>query len=89
MCDHSAYFQIYQGERISADKNHFIMDVKLEGLPKKRAEEVKATLEIELDANGFLTAVVRGWGKEVTKQVNFNEKKTTGKMIEDIKNGNN
>uniref|UniRef100_A0A914P6G0 Heat shock protein 70 n=1 Tax=Panagrolaimus davidi TaxID=227884 RepID=A0A914P6G0_9BILA len=66
-------FYIYQGERLSTDKNDFIMDVELEGLPKKRAEEVKATLELELDAHGSLTAVARGGGKEVTKQVNYKE----------------
>uniref|UniRef100_A0A914Q9L5 Uncharacterized protein n=1 Tax=Panagrolaimus davidi TaxID=227884 RepID=A0A914Q9L5_9BILA len=62
-------FYICQGERLSADKNYLIMDVELQGLPKKRAEKVKATLELELDGNGFLTAVARGGGKEVTKQL--------------------
>uniref|UniRef100_A0AC34F2I5 Heat shock protein 70 n=1 Tax=Panagrolaimus sp. ES5 TaxID=591445 RepID=A0AC34F2I5_9BILA len=80
----SMSFQIYEGERLLADRNHFIMGFELEGLPKKRAEEVRATLDIELDENGILKAIARGEGKEATHEVNHNEKKATGKKIEDM-----
>jgi heat shock protein 1/8 len=77
-------FNIYEGERLVADTNHFIMGFELQGLPKKRAEEVKATLELELDGNGILKAIAKGEGKEATQQVNHNEKKATGQKIEDM-----
>uniref|UniRef100_A0A914YE53 Heat shock protein 70 n=1 Tax=Panagrolaimus superbus TaxID=310955 RepID=A0A914YE53_9BILA len=61
-------FNIYEGERLLADRNHFIMGFELKNLPKKRAEEVKASLDLELDGNGILKAIARGEGKEATQE---------------------
>ena len=60
------------------------MSFELKGLPKKRAEEVRATLELELDENGILTAKATCEKKQEIHKVNHNEKKAKGQQIEDM-----